>query len=455
MGLPVRAPLLVHPPLQSDQKAVTVALPNDEQFLADIRGGMSLNMMAAKYKVARSTVQKRNKRLKTAHGITATTADPTTEASTDGNKAVAFIRDRPVTLEDARDWIRSSGDDPEDYVLSIRSIPYGNGLSSNRMAATPKKRNGATVGPAWPVIQPAEPVIVQTAPVTNAPAREHKLAMKCADTQIGYRVLPDGTLDPFHDERAMALFVEVCRIYHPDKITVLGDFLDLASQGRFAQEASFARTTQPSIDAGHRFLAELRAVCPDAEIVIVEGNHDLRMQNFIETNALAAFGLKRADMPDEWPVMSLPYLLRLAELNVKYIDAYPAATDWDNDLTRNIHGTKANSKGSTMAQYVHQLPHVNTWAGHTHRAEIVYRTVLGARGEAIESYAANPGVLCRVDGAVPSVNGAIGASGIPTPVVEDWQQGFGMLYYTDTESWPSVHRIKDGATILDGRVLKV
>jgi predicted phosphodiesterase len=280
-----------------------------------------------------------------------------------------------------------------------------------------------------------------------------KLALKGADTQIGFRRLADGSLDPFHDDKAMDVFVQAALKMQPDKIQILGDFLDLASQGRFAQEASFAQTTQPSLDRGHLFLATLRAACPDAEIIVIEGNHDKRMQNFIEANALAAFGLKRANMPDSWPTQSLPYLLRLDELGIKYVDAYPAATDWDNDNTRNIHGTKANSRGSTTAQYVFELPHLNTWAGHTHRVEVTYRSVTGARGEAVESYSANPGCLCRVDGAVPSVNGAIGADGTAARIVENWQQGFGLAYYNDTESWPYVYRIRNGVALIDGMEL--
>ena len=307
--------------------------------------------------------------------------------------------------------------------------------------------------PEWPVVQQAAPVKVTIKSRPAKPVRGMKLALKGADTQIGYRRLADGALDPFHDAAAMNVFIEAATQFQPDKIQILGDFLDLASQGRFAQEAAFAQTTQPAIDTGYKFLATLRAVCPDAEMIIIEGNHDKRMQNFIEANALAAFGLKRADMPDSWPVMSLPSLLRLDELNIAYVDAYPAATDWDNDTTRNIHGTKANSKGSTTAQYVHQVPHLNTWVGHTHRAEITYHSVIGPRGDAIESYSANPGCLCRVDGAVPSVNGAIGADGTAAKIVENWQQGFGVAYYNDIESWPAVYRIRNGRAIIDGMVL--
>lgn len=387
----------------------------------------------------------------------AETAGGESESHTHAGDSYVRFSQEPWAFEDYRDFIREQGQDPD-------TVTFTWGWTSNPTGGFWNKLNNvrpvsATAGePQWPVIQPADRVLVSVPSlVTDLMPRigGWKLSIKCADTQIGYRNLPDGTLDPFHDDKAMDLFVRVCAEYRPDKITILGDFLDLPSQGRFAQEAAFANTTQLAINRGHRFLAELRAVCPDAEIILIEGNHDLRMQRFIESNALAAFGLKQANIPESWPVMSLPFLLRTDELNITYVDAYPAATDWDNDLTRNIHGTRANSKGSTMSQYVHELPHVNTWAGHTHRAEIVYRTVLGARGEAIESYAANPGVLCRTDGAVPSVKGATGVSGIPERVVEDWQQGFGMLYYTDTESWPQVHRIKDGRTIIGDRVLAV
>ena len=357
--------------------------------------------------------------------------------------------------DDYCEFIRSTGQNPDEvtFTWGWTSNPAGGFWNKLNNVRPIQASGGKSEQPKWPVIQQAAPVKVTIKAQPTKPVRNMKLALKGADTQIGYRHLADGTLDPFHDADAMAVFIQAATRFQPDKIQILGDFLDLASQGRFAQEAAFANTTQESLNTGYKFLAALRTVCPDAEMVVIEGNHDKRMQNFIEANALAAFGLKRADMPDSWPVMSLPYLLRLEELNIQYVDAYPAATDWDNDTTRNIHGTKANSKGSTTAQYVHQIPHLNTWAGHTHRTEITYHSVIGPRGDAIESYSANPGCLCRVDGAVPSVNGAIGADGTAAKIVENWQQGFGLAYYNDTESWPAVYRIRNGRAIIDGMVL--
>lgn len=390
------------------------------------------------------------------HGIMSSESGESESHGPTGSSYVRFSQ-TAWGFEDYRDFIRTTGQDPDlvTFTWGWTSNPTG-GFWNKLNNVRPIIADADTSGPAWPVIQPAAPVLVSVPHVSSDPVPRiggWKLGIKCADPQIGFRQLPDGTYDPFHDETAMGVFVKVCAEYRPDKITILGDFLDLPSQGRFAQEAAFANTTQMAINRGHQFLAELRAVAPTAQIILIEGNHDLRMQRFIESNALAAFGLKQANAPESWPVMSLPFLLRTDDLGIEYVDAYPAATDWDNDLTRNIHGTRSNSKGSTMSQYIHELPHVNTWAGHTHRCEIVYRTVLGARGEPIESYAANPGVLCRTDGAVPSVKGATGVSGIPERIVEDWQSGFGFNWYTATESWPQVYRIRDGKTIINDRVI--
>lgn len=439
----------------------TMKLLTNEAFLADLKGSDTNRVLADRWGISTSTVSKYRSGNYSDRfagvevpGEVERFIPEEYEESSDGARTItnfAAIRDRPVNANDVREWLRSTGDDPATWNYSFRSIAYGGDKFSNKMSCWPKAGKGGDA-PAWPVIQVAAPVSVKSrgsvAPIGQIDGLN--IALKCADTQIGFRLLADGTLDPFHDDAAMSVFVETVRAYRPTKVTILGDFLDLPAQGRFAQEAAFARTTQLAINRGHQFLAELRSAAPDAEIIVIEGNHDLRMQNFIQNNALAAFGLKRAEMPDEWPVMSLPYLLRLEDLNIKYIDAYPAATDWDNATTRNIHGTKVNSKGSTTSQYVHELPHISTWAGHTHRCEITYHTVLGQFGDPIESYAANPGVLCRVDGAVPSVHGAIGADGVPARVVENWQQGFGILYYNETESWPSVHRIRDGVALVDG-----
>ena len=311
--------------------------------------------------------------------------------------------------------------------------------------------------PEWPVVQPAPQMVIKA---PKAPKKAPSLiggwetAVCLPDPQIGFRQFDDG-LDPFHDDGAMDVALQIVNYLQHDggvqQVVNLGDFLDLPAQGKYEQEAAFATTTQHAIDRGAVFLAEQRAAAPDARIVVIEGNHDRRMQRFITTNAMSAFGLKRANAPESWPVMSLPYLLRLDEMGIEYIDAYPAGMHWINDKLRAVHGDKVNSGGSTAMKYTNEMPHVSTIFGHIHRQEIQSKTTFDRDGK-IKSMAISPGCLCRVDGAVPSVKGSTGIDGRPVTYYENWQQGLAVIFYKPEGSFhvDLVH-IDDGRTLYRGQ----
>jgi hypothetical protein len=141
-------------------------------------------------------------------------------------------------------------------------------------------------------------------------------------------------------------------------------------------------------------------------------------------------GLRKAGYPDSWPVMSIPNLVGLDDFDVEYIDAYPAGQHWIADGLRVIHGTKANSSGSTAAQYANATPHISTIFGHTHRQEVQAKTTFDRAGK-IRTMNVNPGCLCRVDGTVPSVHGARHLDGSKATYWEDWQQGVTIVRYRE------------------------
>jgi hypothetical protein len=240
-----------------------------------------------------------------------------------------------------------------------------------------------------------------------------------------------------------------------DKVVWLGDFLDLPAQSRWAQEPTFAATTQAALNEGHLILAQTMAVAPQAYHVLVEGNHDKRLATHVRDNAMASYNLKRANaMADEWPVMSLPYLLRLDSLKIHYIDAWPAGEYWINRRLRAIHGNRVTSGGSTANLYVKSNPNISTINGHVHRIEVQYKTVHDYDGP-IRSVSASPGCLCRVDGAVPSVNGATHIDGTPAIQWENWQQGMMLVWYKDEPDDQRFYleplHIMDGVCVYDGR----
>lgn len=313
-------------------------------------------------------------------------------------------------------------------------------------------------GPKWPVIQPAKPTVIKPSPKPKkAPALVGgwKQAVILPDPQIGFRLYEDGTLDPFHDDAAMDVALQVISCLNHEhsvsQVVNLGDFLDLPAQGKYEQEPAFATTTQQAIDRGHEFLARQRANAPEAEVVVLEGNHDRRMQKFVLLNSAASFGLRQANLPESWPVMSLPYLLRLDELDVTYIDAYPAGQWWINDRLRAIHGDKVRSNGSTASAYANEMPHISTVFGHIHRQEIQSKTVFDRSGK-IKTMHISPGCLCRVDGAVPSVKGSTGIDGRPATYYENWQQGVAVITYKpDGDFHVELVQIDEGRTIFRGQ----
>jgi hypothetical protein len=175
------------------------------------------------------------------------------------------------------------------------------------------------------------------------------------------------------------------------------------------------------------------------------------MQKFIQANALSSFGLRRANAPESWPVMSLPYLMRLDELDVHYIDAYPAGMWWINDKLRAIHGDKVNSGGSTAMKYTNEMPHISTIFGHIHRQEIQSKTTFDREGK-IKVMGISPGCLCRIDGHVPSVKGSVGIDGKPVTYWENWQQGIAIVRYKDEGSFHvDLIHIDDGKTLYKGQ----
>lgn len=282
----------------------------------------------------------------------------------------------------------------------------------------------------------------------------YKLAVLLPDAQIGFRKTESGELDPFHDVRAIDVAFQILSYmeqeYGVDTVINLGDTLDFPTFGKYEQELSFSRTTNETIQAGHNFLAAQRRLAPHAEIVFLEGNHDCRMDKYLRSQAPALMQVRQYG-EEEYPVNSVPFLLRFRELNIKYIDGYPASKYRLNPRLIAVHGTKARSNGSTAYAYVSANHMVSTLFGHSHRNELIYKTHDTPDGPVMNA-AFSPGCLCRVDGAVPSVNGGINVQEKPVTHYENWQQGVGVVWYKDDGNFSiePIH-IMDGHAIYSGK----
>jgi predicted phosphodiesterase len=352
------------------------------------------------------------------------------ESETHGEDGDNYVRFSHTVwgYDDYRDFIRARGQDPDTVTFTWGWTSNPAGGFWNKLNNVRPILEGAGL-PKWPLIHPTrEPVIIK--PMVKTPrATRFKTAVIGADTQIGFDIADDGTMTPYHDDRAIDILLQVMALEQPHQSILAGDIFDLTEQSHWPQEQGFARSTQPSLERGRILAADMRARTRD-EVVWIEGNHDKRLTNFMQMNAMASMGLKKAGYPDSYPVMSIPNLIGLDEFDVKYIDAYPAGAWWITEDLRVIHGTKANAAGSTASQYANEMPHISTVFGHTHRQEVQAKTTFDRAGK-IKTFNVNPGCLCRVDGTVPSVHGARKLDGSKETYWENWQQGVTVVRYLE------------------------
>lgn len=378
-----------------------------------------------------------------------------------GSLQSEFDKTLPDRLGKVAKLFERNGIDPNDVgkikTVAVREWQMGSvdadgnpqvtDLNGTMIAFEPKWAEG----PEWPVVQPAKPVTVRPTKACRKPTTGWYTAVILPDPQIGFRRF-DDSFDPFQDEKAINVAMQIVRYLRPDVIVNLGDVMDLPEFGTYEQEPAFAMTTQATLDRTGMFFAEQRANAPEAEISYIEGNHDRRLQKSIINNAKAAFGLRQANSaPDSWPVLSIPHLLNLDSVGVEYVQGYPAGEKWINDNLVCIHGAKVRSNGSTASAIIDD-ERVSVIFGHVHRIELQHKT-RRTRSGAKRNFSATPGCLCRVDGAVPSTKSSTDVFGRTLRTWENWQQGIGVVRFQEGDGRFNLEivPIYDGSAIFRDR----
>ena len=271
------------------------------------------------------------------------------------------------------------------------------------------------------------------------PNRKLKVDVILPDSQCGYkRDLNTGELTPLHDLRAISIATEIIKDIKPDRVIMLGDMLDLPDWStHFVRSPEFYFTTQPSLDYVASWITELRPYCKD--MVYIEGNHEKRMIDSIVQNTIQAYGIKPANEPKSAPVISVPYLLGLDKLNVEYVGNYPHGEFYINDNLVCIHGNKVGPKSGQSVMKLLDSPRISIIQGHVHRLEMAHKTVW-THGNPKIYQAISCGTLCRIDGVVPGGGTRY-----------NWQQGVGIVVYTDEDFQIDTIGIYEGKSIFRGK----
>lgn len=356
------------------------------------------------------------------------------------------------------DLLQRNGIDVED-VGAVKRISVYQSITKNELGeAETHDLVGIQLSPKWaegpswnPVVQ-GPSVVVRSPKVNNKNEGSLKNAVVLPDMQIGYFRNSVGELEPIHDEEAISVALQIVKKVKPEQVIMVGDNLDLCEFGKYRTTPAFKFTTQAAIDRATTLCAEVRDAAPEATIVWLAGNHEERLPNFILDNASAAFGIRQGNIPESFPVMSVPFLCRFDDFGIIYKPGYPAGSHWITERLRVIHGNKVASGGSTAHKYL-ATEKTSIIYGHIHRREWAERTREDFDG-AKTILAASPGCLARVDGVVPSTKGGFDLDGRPMAVVEDWQQGIAVVPYDEEtgEFWYEQIAIRNGNALWRGKL---
>lgn len=275
----------------------------------------------------------------------------------------------------------------------------------------------------------------QAKPTIVRPSKRVKPTRDCETT-----VFLGDTQFPFQDRRALELARIAVAELQPDTIVFLGDDLDCPSFSRFEQRKEWNDTLQQGLDEFHEYIASLQAES-GAKVVVHEGNHNQRLERMIRAYNGDLVGLKRARAQHELGVLTIGFLMRFDEMGVEYVTGYPNAEYWHEDHLKSFHGKLSVSDGSTMARIIGKST-VSCVQGHTHRAELVYRTARVGRQDHV-IFGMNPGTLCDLS-QTPSGEYATDERGRITTQHPNWQQSVGVVFHNPDMAQPHLFMIQDG-----------
>jgi hypothetical protein len=293
--------------------------------------------------------------------------------------------------------------------------------------------------PSYAVVQPMD-LSRQGQRPKPKPIKSSGRCLIVPDAQIGFRRdVHSGSLDPFHDRRAMDVILQIAETHEFDEVIYLGDFMDFNEwSDKFLREPSFYFTTQPAVMESHWWLKQFTKALPKATHKKLEGNHEFRLASMMITHLMAAYGLKTGDGV-RFPVLSVQNLLGLDKLGIEYIGGYPNNQTYAG-CVRVIHGDLARKGSTETVKALVSDSQETVIMGHIHKIEWASRTIK-ERNRIRTVSAFSPGCLCRIDYVVPGHSRN-----------QQWQQGAAVVEWDGDEFAITPIVIQDGRAIYQGRV---
>jgi len=244
-------------------------------------------------------------------------------------------------------------------------------------------------------------------------------------------ILPDIQY-PFHDALVLSKITKVILDLQPDAIFQIGDAIDFPQVSRWTKGTAgeYAPTLQKHIDGFKGVLLRLREAAPKAEITWLEGNHDLRLRDFVQQYAAP---LRSLD------ALTTENLFELDKTNVRYVKGpVRIATN-----TYAVHGHESSGYASTPQAWDTKFikrygSDKNIVFGHTHQPYLLTRAY-GFEGKVAPRFTMNVGSIMDPVQATYVKDGAV-----------NWVMSFALLRDDGKRVYPELITMVDRGFYVNG-----
>lgn len=232
-------------------------------------------------------------------------------------------------------------------------------------------------------------------------------------------ILPDIQF-PYHDKTVFNKILSVIRDVKPEQIVQIGDGIDFPQVSRWTKGTAgeYAPTLQEHINGYKGLLREIREAQPKASILWLEGNHDLRLKDFVKQYAAPLTTLD---------ALSFENLFSLSDSGVQYVQGpIRIATN-----TYAVHGHESGAYAATPQAW--DLKFIRRYGseknivfGHTHQPFLMTRAY-GYNGKVSPRFTMNVGSIMDPTHARYVKDGAV-----------SWQMSFALIRDNGKEVWPEL-----------------
>lgn len=173
---------------------------------------------------------------------------------------------------------------------------------------------------------------------------------------------------PYQDKNAVQTALNFVEDIKPDRIVILGDFVDFMPVAKWDKDPRHMQDIQSELDQTGQLLDQIRKVAGKrCQIYYLQGNHEYRLDRYLVRNAPELLYLTKG----EQDVLSVPYLLDLAKRRIEYIPYNKSLRLYNYNLE---HGDKVSAFSAYTAKKMLDARRVNTIIAHTHRMGSYYYT---------------------------------------------------------------------------------